>query len=277
MNVSTRMPHAMILAGNARQKKHEAATLLAHRLLCQQPTSKGSACGVCKACQLVQAQSHPDLMKVVPEEEGQIIGVDAIRDVVTFVNETPQQGGYRVIWIEPAHALNINAANALLKTLEEPSEHVLFLLLTDQHLRLPATIRSRCQMSSYHDVNQSVELDDTAKSLLNGIFLLGQKKMDPLQLAAQCQEHQPIRLFEVLLSLLRDMLRIATTREAHTVLLKEYVQQSTEMANRLSVMHLCQLIETIQTTYGKLSRSMNLNKQLLLEDIFIEWDRYVSG
>ncbi len=69
--------------------------------------------------------------------------------MVTVVNETAQQGGYRIIVIDPATAMNMNAANALLKTLEEPSPRVLFILISHQSVRLPATIVSRCQKITF--------------------------------------------------------------------------------------------------------------------------------
>ena len=88
---------------------------------------------------------HPDLLRVSPEEGKRQIRIDPIRDVNRFVSQTAQQGGYRVIVISPAEAMNVAAANALLKSLEEPGDKTLFILLSDVPSRTLPTIRSRCQ------------------------------------------------------------------------------------------------------------------------------------
>ncbi|MDG4870023.1 DNA polymerase III subunit delta', partial [Guyparkeria sp. 1SP6A2] len=80
-----------------------------------------------------------------PEEGKRQIRIDPIREVNRFVSQTAQQGGYRVIVVSPAEAMNIAAANALLKSLEEPGEKTLFILLSDVPSRTLPTIRSRCQ------------------------------------------------------------------------------------------------------------------------------------
>src|SRR5690606_724229 len=93
----------------------------------------------------VAAGSHPDLRMVQPEERRNIV-VDQIRETIEFLGKTAQQGGGKVIVIDPAEAMNVNAANALLKGLEEPAPGNLLLLVTQQGALLPATVRSRCQI-----------------------------------------------------------------------------------------------------------------------------------
>jgi len=139
-----RLPHALLLSGAAGIGKLRLARALAEALLCQQPKA-GQACGQCHACHLSAAGSHPDYQQLRPEEAGKAIKIDQVRDLVQFASRTPQYDGYRVALIAPAHAMNRNAQNALLKTLEEPGERTLLLLLSDQPARLLATVRSRCQ------------------------------------------------------------------------------------------------------------------------------------
>ncbi len=117
--------------------------LFSHSLLCQNYTSE--ACGFCHSCQLTQSNSHPDLHWVKPEKEGKSITVDQIRACNRLAHESSQLNGYRVFIIEPAEAMNESASNALLKTLEEPGQKCLFLLVTQNHERLLPTIQSRCQ------------------------------------------------------------------------------------------------------------------------------------
>lgn len=145
-----RLPHALLLGGPAGIGKHRLGQAFTAWLLCQSPAPSG-ACGRCKSCSLLQAGSHPDLLALEPEVDAKTgkvakaIRVDQVREVVEFASKSAQLGGYRVVAIEPAHLMNVQAANALLKTLEEPGQRTLLLLVSSQPLSLSATIRSRCQ------------------------------------------------------------------------------------------------------------------------------------
>lgn len=102
-------------------------------------------CGFCHSCQLMASNNHPDFHRVVPEKEGKAITVDQIRQCNRVAQESSQLAGYRLIVVEPAEAMNESAANALLKTLETPSEKCLFLLVATTASQLLPTITSRCQ------------------------------------------------------------------------------------------------------------------------------------
>ncbi|MDW6001325.1 DNA polymerase III subunit delta' [Vibrio mangrovi] len=102
-------------------------------------------CGYCHHCQLMDSQSHPDFHWVKPEKEGKAITVDQVRQINQLAQESSQFGGYRVIVIQPAHVMNESAANALLKTLEEPPARCCFMLVTDCVDRVLPTILSRCR------------------------------------------------------------------------------------------------------------------------------------
>lgn len=139
------LPHALLLAGPPAVGKRRFARALALSLLCPQPLPDGYACGNCRICALLAAGTHPDWFWVAPEERGKAIKIDQVRSLVDTVAQTAQQGGRKLVIIEPAEALNRNAANALLKTLEEPSGAAVILLIADAPGRLLPTIRSRCQ------------------------------------------------------------------------------------------------------------------------------------
>jgi len=159
-----RMPHALLLAGPQGLGKRAFASALMHALLCQQPGAEGFACGHCRACQLLAAQTHADGMRITfglrddgkPRTE---IIVEQIRALCESITRTAGRGGWRVVLIDPADALNRNAANALLKTLEEPEANVLIVLLADQPGRLPATIISRCQRIAITLPSRALALD----------------------------------------------------------------------------------------------------------------------
>lgn len=147
------LPHAFIFSGVQGVGLFEFSQVMSAWLLCQQPQSDG-ACGVCKSCQLWQAQSHPDyrLVAQLVDDKGktsQMIKVDQIRELLDFLNKSAQLNGYRVAVIHHADTLNINAANSLLKNLEEAGKNTAIILLTEQPLSLLATIRSRCQQFNF--------------------------------------------------------------------------------------------------------------------------------
>lgn len=142
------IPHAFLLSGQAGTGKRQFADQLAAWLLCQKNAHLQKACGECASCQWLKANTHPNLIRISPEVDSkgkasQFIKIDQIRELLPFVQQTGE--GRRVVIIEPAESLNIAAANALLKTLEEPGVQVTLILVSDQPLQLPATIRSRLQ------------------------------------------------------------------------------------------------------------------------------------
>jgi DNA polymerase-3 subunit delta' len=138
-----RLPHALLLAGPAGVGKRRFANALANYLLCLEPTAAG-ACGACRACKLVAAETHPDMVWIAPEETSRAVKIDQIRALTDFVGKTAQMGGKKIAVIEPAEAMNTNAANALLKNLEEPAGDTHLILVSDAPGRLLPTIRSRC-------------------------------------------------------------------------------------------------------------------------------------
>lgn len=140
------LAHALLFSGVAGIGKLQFALAVRDFLLCERPAE--FACGECKSCILLRAQTHADFVTLQPEEEGKAIRVDQVRELAQFVSQTAQRNGRKIVLLNPADALNMNAANALLKSLEEPSADTHFLLLCAEPKRLPATVRSRCQMLS---------------------------------------------------------------------------------------------------------------------------------
>lgn len=150
-----RLPHALLLHGREGIGKFHLARVLAHALLCHRPVRDASGrelpCGACEACLLLRAGTHPDLRLCVPaidarsEKEKDSIGIDQVRELTAFMALKPHHGRRKIAIVQPADKLNINASNALLKTLEEPPEGSLLLLVSARPSRLSATVLSRCQ------------------------------------------------------------------------------------------------------------------------------------
>ncbi len=139
------LPHALVLAGMPGSGKSRLALALARLLLCRAP-SGGLNCGKCHSCEMSVAGSHGDFRWLQPDEKGRAIKIDQVRELVTFMTKTASFGEHKVVVLAPADAMNTNAANALLKSLEEPSPGTFLVLVADRIHGLPATIRSRCQI-----------------------------------------------------------------------------------------------------------------------------------
>jgi DNA polymerase-3 subunit delta' len=138
------MPHALLVAGPQNIGKQHFLFALGALLLCRSP-SAGTACGTCRNCHLLEAGTHPDALVVSTEADSRVIKIDQVRQLIDFATKTPAISHRKLILIGPAEAMNINAANALLKCLEEPTDSTLLLLYSHQPSSLPATVRSRCQ------------------------------------------------------------------------------------------------------------------------------------
>jgi DNA polymerase-3 subunit delta' len=148
LQLSDRLGHAYLLSGPKGIGLEQFVDAVVQSSLCLQPVN-GQGCGQCKGCHLLQGNQHPDFYHLKRLEDKKDIAVDQVRGLVNKLNETSHQGGYKVIWIEGVEFLNQSAFNALLKTLEEPAAQTLFLLTTHEVGRLPATIKSRCQLLSF--------------------------------------------------------------------------------------------------------------------------------
>jgi DNA polymerase-3 subunit delta' len=139
------LPHALILQGADGLGKRSLAAWLAFAVLCERSKEVLQRCGECANCKLTTAGSHPDLLWIQPEEDKQQISVDQVRAVTERLSKTSYMHGYKVAVFSPAHQMTHNAANSLLKTLEEPPPRSLLMLVTSRPSALPPTVRSRCQ------------------------------------------------------------------------------------------------------------------------------------
>ena len=219
------LPHALLLHGPEGIGKEDFARVAAKSLLCEQAGEDGLACGVCKACQLIDSGNHPDFVSIQPEEAGKAIKVDQVRELIQLMGLSAHFGGYRTVLVSPAEQMNLAAANALLKTLEEPQANTLIILVTSQLSRLPATIRSRCQRLRFSLPEHSVALTWLEAAIADpsqaGQLLITANGA-PL-LARQMSENGTIQLRQ---QLLRDLTDIAGGQKQAIAVAGEWLKQT---------------------------------------------------
>lgn len=143
-----RLAHAYLFHGESSIGKRTTAVCFAQALNCERaPSNKLDACGSCRSCQQIEARTYPDYFVIEPDSEMATpqIKIEQVREIEQQVMYRPLVGERKICLIDEADRMTIGAANALLKTLEEPPDHSFFILVSSRPAALPLTIRSRCQ------------------------------------------------------------------------------------------------------------------------------------
>lgn len=298
-----RLSHALILTGLKGIGKRHLANILSLRLLCESPLENGFACGQCHSCSMLESGSHPDSYIVQPEEKSEVIKIEQIRELTAKIILASHSGQYKVVIIDPADKMTIAAANSLLKTLEEPPDKTLFLLITSDVSRLPVTIRSRCQQINIptpdpllaeswlaekqaSSVPAAILLSLVSGAPLAALSLSEQKqlenrdkmleewcqlplgKLDPVQIAAKWVKPDPQLPMIWIQGWIIDMIRLNTKYQ-------KVLTNPDKKANLLSVAglfdlaRLFKLLEKVEECQNLINTQ--INAQSLLEGILIYW------
>ena len=189
-----KMSHAYLFTGSRGTGKTSCAKILAKAVNCLDPRD-GNPCNCCEACKAIDSGACMDVLEIDAASNN---GVDNVRDLRDDAIYTPSQVKMRVYIIDEVHMLSISAFNALLKIIEEPPEHLLFILATTELHKVPATILSRCQRFSFRRISQediaarlqyvayqeNIDLDDSAARVLARMADGGMR--DALSLLDQC-------------------------------------------------------------------------------------------
>lgn len=298
------LPHAILITGVVGVGKDVFAKNLAYLLLCRESSRQGVACGECAACILLEAGNHPDLIVIQPEDKGRAIKIDQIRELIEGLNNSSHQGGYKLALIESAELLNSASANALLKTLEEPTPHTVIILISAFPHTLPATVRSRCQTllvrAPEHalaknwlehelpnaDVELLLALAENAPLLalniavsgmlpkrqefFSGLSELLQEKISSMQMVDRCLEWQLEELLIILMYIVGDLLKIKLGVGNHLVN-HDQIGLLTRFAASASIRGLISYQDHLYKLRGLLQNKINLNQQLVVENLLIGW------
>lgn len=299
--------HAYPLYGPAGIGKRALAEHWAAQLLCQRPAAAG-ACGECKACQLLAAGTHPDYFVLEPEEAEKPIRVDQVRDLVGFVVQTAQLGGRKVVLLEPAEAMNVNAANALLKSLEEPSGDTVLLLISHQPSRLLPTIKSRCVQQACPLPGAAASLewlaralpDEPAEALEELLALSGGSPLTAQRLHGQGVREQRAQVVEGVKKLLKQqiaasqlaeswnsvplpllfdwfcdwtlgILRYQLTRDEEGLGLADMRKVIQYLGDKSGQAKVLAMQDWLLQQRQKVLNKANLNRVLLLEALLVQW------
>jgi DNA polymerase III subunit delta' len=301
-----RLGHAWVVSGQQGLGKLAFVRSLAMVLNCRTP-KHAQACGICKDCLYFQAGTHPDWRLLQPEKKH--ITIDQVRESMDFAFNKSQRGGYKVLCMEPAEAMNSNAANALLKLLEEPPADTLLFLVAKQPGLLLPTLRSRCQHLKLHkpdskeaidwllakgctgDVEGLLQLASGAPlqalamadsglqqerlALLQVLQELHNGRTDPVSAARSCEKSSLSDILDYLMQIVAMMLRSLQANIALPERHLEVLQASvcSDMPARQKMMALHAQHAKLAATRRLVMSSNNPNHQLILEQVMAEWSK----
>lgn len=271
-----RLPHAFLLVGIPGAGKTAFAAKMTAALLCQSVSSEGKACGQCHDCRLLAGEVHPNLMQVIPEKPGQAIKVDQVREANEFVAQSSLKGKMRVVIFNPADQLNTNAANALLKTLEEPSSDAILILVCHQAGALPATVRSRCQRIlftlPYEDVLAlQRQPNETREAFFDGLISLSEKRADVFALAQTFQKEEVQDVLAFVLSFCADLMKVRMAGSTAKLVHAQRADSLKTLSQQTNLSLLNAFVAQCLLWQKQCALGFQLNKVLLLETLFYRW------
>ena len=299
-----KLPHALLLTGSYGLGKVDFAKTLSAFILCE-TKDKSIACGFCRGCQLFKVGNHPDFFILTPQEKSKNIKIDQIQELISTLAQTAQNNYYQVAIIHPAEAMNRAAANAFLKTLEEPSGQILLILISHQYETLLPTILSRChrliftanltestiqwlqQQINSDDRNEAIQLLMTSyyaplralqlkslnyKKIRNQLLqslsnIIAQRENAISVVGALLKENVPF-ILQLMMIIIMDILRVKLNAIDFIINFDQQIPLQ-KLSAALSNNKLLLLLERLQEAWRLIQNSSSVNIQLLLEDLLL--------
>jgi DNA polymerase-3 subunit delta' len=258
------LPHAWLFTGAVDGVKLDVAKEFSKWLLCA--NKQQLACGVCKSCHLFTAQTHPDFCEITTQADKSSILMDDVRVLPDFIVGKPQFGNNKIVLLHPADALQKQAANSILKNLEDPIGNTIFILLSKHTQLLLKTIVSRCQVLNFNVTNnESMVLSpDIAKMTTDLTELWVYKSVTVVQIVEQWIKQWPNEVLYWFELVLADLIRFKYTRENNKSTGAIVALDKVLAANRL-----WKMLESLQQARYWYGTNHNPNLQLILEDMLL--------
>lgn len=299
---SQRLGHALLLRGREGFGVPQFVERFAAALICQASRSDARPCGICRGCGLSAAESHPDLMVLKPDEGKTTISIDRVRGLIDALGLAPKLAGPQVAILSPAESLTREAANSLLKTLEEPPGNVVFLLISYSSTKIPPTIRSRCQRVDFPTPCRHQALQWLAKQMPGGVdadllldiaggapfhalalieeeqrLLRGKVlesfvdtvggRADPLEVAKFWRTVGSKKVLQWLASFVADCIRLSHVQSSAGLVNRDFASVLTNLVQEVEPRRMYELWDRCIQVNKDQSASTGVNDQLLLEGV----------
>ncbi len=258
-----KLGHAYLLQGQRGLGKETLVRDFAALLLCERP-EQGAECGTCKGCHLFSAGTHPDFKYIGLEESASQIKIEQIRESRSFFANTALIGKYKILLLSPAESLNLNAANAFLKNLEEPAPGTLLFLVSHQPGLLLPTIRSRCQQIKFTHPEKKLALSwlEQTISKEQAILSLALANGAPLQALVYASDERQQERRELHKRLLKLLLAEITVSEA----VKKIIESSIDDVLEIFMLTVQELIRQLQSQQESLKALLSTNELQKIAD-----------
>lgn len=300
-----RLSQALLLEGPRGMGKEDFARAFSAYLLCEHPQE--TACQHCRSCTWFKAGTHPDYFYLAPEGVARQIKIDQIRAMLDKISETAhREGGRQVVLLSPVESMNRAAANALLKTLEEPPGPVYFLLVCHQGLTLPATIRSRCQplffwvqeeslaLSWLTERTQNAETSLVAWRLSAGaplqalncvekgwivwrtqimehLLSMYEGRQNPLQSAALWLKQDIAQCLQLMMTVVLDVISLQLGARETQLIHQDEIGLLSALQGKVPQAHWLFFQKKVMQAQRDYYHHPNLNVELLLESLCLKW------
>lgn len=298
------VPNAILLTGPKGNGKFHFARSFAKYLLCSDSANQSQPCGQCQSCYWFDNNSHPDANEILPTGKSDTIKVDQIRDLCNHLSLTSHSGGFQIGLIFPVEKMNLNAANSLLKSLEEPTGNSIYILVSHEPGQLPATVRSRCQLLNIPTPDTEVATRWLAlqgigtEASIPDLLAISGAPLAALKLHQQQELHKRLEIVQELLAVIEQQASLVSTAE-------KWAKQNIQLINLWLLSWVSDMIKArfdsanayqhnpdVQNTLQRLNKLVNLtllfkvhgqllqtnkilvrsaNHQMLAESILLSW------